>query len=382
MGNIFDYLTWRGDLTFTQDPPNAVDALIFSTLTYVGYGETAERPPETAASLRRCAEEFFALENPESRVRSKKDMELLRCAAATARFGQCGLCLYRSVLLPEQETQFAAMTFLLDDGSMFLAYRGTDNSLVGWKEDFNMTFQQTIPAQRLAQEYIREAALAHTAPMRVAGHSKGGNLAVFAAARCSPTVRKRILTVYNNDGPGFTKYMIGDPGYNAIVPRIQTYIPQSSVIGMLLEHEEPFIVIRSKSVGIMQHDPYSWEVEGPHFLPVQDVTESSQFLDATIKNWFAGMTNRERNQLVEVLYGLLTTGEVENAADIFQPKNIRTYVKALSSDADMRHILSTEFQGLLEAAKKARAGMAEGKELPQGQSEGLRVESEELRVEN
>ena len=382
MGNIFDYLTWRGDLTFTQDPPNAVDALIFSTLTYVGYGETAERPPETAASLRRCAEEFFALENPESRVRSKKDMELLRCAAATVRFGHCGLCLYRSVLLPEQETQFAAMTFLLDDGSMFLAYRGTDNSLVGWKEDFNMTFQQTIPAQRLAQEYIREAALAHTAPMRVAGHSKGGNLAVFAAARCSPTVRKRILTVYNNDGPGFTKYMIGDPGYNAIVPRIQTYIPQSSVIGMLLEHEEPFIVIRSKSVGIMQHDPYSWEVEGPHFLPVQEVTESSQFLDATIKTWFAGMTNRERNQLVEVLYGLLTTGEVENAADIFQPKNIRTYVKALSSDADMRHILSTEFQGLLEAAKKARAGMAEGKELPQGQSEGLRVESEELRVEN
>ena len=382
MGNIFDYLTWRGDLTFTQDPPNAVDALIFSTLTYVGYGETAERPPESAASLRRCAEEFFALENPESRVRSKKDMELLRCAAATARFGQCGLCLYRSVLLPEQETQFAAMTFLLDDGSMFLAYRGTDNSLVGWKEDFNMTFQQTIPAQRLAQEYIREAALAHTAPMRVAGHSKGGNLAVFAAARCSPTVRQRILTVYNNDGPGFTKYMIGDPGYNAIVPRIQTYIPQSSVIGMLLEHEEPFIVIRSKSVGIMQHDPYSWEVEGPHFLPVQEVTESSQFLDATIKNWFAGMTNRERNQLVEVLYGLLTTGEVENAADIFQPKNIRTYVKALSSDADMRHILSTEFQGLLEAAKKARAGMSEGKELPQGQSEGLRVESEELRVEN
>ena len=382
MGNIFDYLTWRGDLTFTQDPPNAVDALIFSTLTYVGYGETAQRPPETAASLRRCAEEFFALENPESRVRSKKDMELLRCAAATARFGQCGLCLYRSVLLPEQETQFAAMTFLLDDGSMFLAYRGTDNSLVGWKEDFNMTFQQTIPAQRLAQEYIREAALAHTAPMRVAGHSKGGNLAVFAAARCSPMVRKRILTVYNNDGPGFTKYMIGDPGYNAIVPRIQTYIPQSSVIGMLLEHEEPFIVIRSKSVGIMQHDPYSWEVEGPHFLPVQEVTESSQFLDATIKNWFAGMTNGERNQLVEVLYGLLTTGEVENAADIFQPKNIRTYVKALSSDADMRHILSTEFQGLLEAAKKARAGMSEGKELPQGQSEGLRVESEELRVEN
>ena len=369
MGNIFDYLTWRGDLTFTQDPPNAVDALIFSTLTYVEYGALAQRPPEEAVTLRSCAEEFFRLDDPESRARSKKDTELLRCAASTARFGQARLCMYQSRFLPEEQTQFAAMTFLLDDGSMFLAYRGTDNSLVGWKEDFNMTFQQTIPAQRLAQEYIRTAALAHTAPMRVAGHSKGGNLAVFAAARCSPTVRKRILTVYNNDGPGFTQYMIGDPGYNAIVPRIRTYIPQSSVIGMLLEHEEPFLVIRSRSVGLMQHDPYSWEVEGPNFLPVQEVTESSQFLDATIKTWFAGMTNQERSQLVEVLYGLLTTGEVENAADIFQPKNIRTYVKALSSDADMRHILSSEFQSLLEAAKKARAGMSEPKELPQGQSE-------------
>ena len=369
MGNIFDYLVWRGDLTFTQDPPNAVDALIFSTLAYVGYGELAQRLPEDAVTLRECAGEFFQLDNPESRVRIKRDMELLRQAAATVRFGQTKLCLYRSQFLPEQETQFAAMTFLLDDGSLFVTFRGTDNSLVGWKEDFNMTFQQTIPAQRLAQQYIRETALAYTAPMRVAGHSKGGNLAVFAAARCSPTVRKRILTVYNNDGPGFTKYMIGDPGYTAIVPRIRTYIPQSSVIGMLLEHEEPFLVIRSKNVGLMQHDPYSWEVEGPGFLPVQEVTESSQFVDATIKNWFAGMSNQERNRLVEVMYNLLTTVEVENATDIFQPKNIRAYVKTLTSDADLRHLLSTEFQGLLEAAKKARASMSEPKALP-GSPEG------------
>ena len=369
MGNIFDYLVWRGDLTFTQDPPNAVDALIFSTLAYVGYGELAQRLPEDAVTLRECAGEFFQLDNPESRVRIKRDMELLRQAAATVRFGQTKLCLYRSQFLPEQETQFAAMTFLLDDGSLFVTFRGTDNSLVGWKEDFNMTFQQTIPAQRLAQQYIRETALAYTAPMRVAGHSKGGNLAVFAAARCSPTVRKRILTVYNNDGPGFTKYMIGDPGYTAIVPRIRTYIPQSSVIGMLLEHEEPFLVIRSKNVGLMQHDPYSWEVEGPNFLPVQEVTESSQFVDATIKNWFAGMTNQERNRLVEVMYNLLTTVEVENATDIFQPKNIRAYVKTLTSDADLRHLLSTEFQGLLEAAKKARTSMGESKALP-GSPEG------------
>ena len=201
MGNIFDYLTWRGDLTFTQDPPNAVDALIFSTLSYVDYGEKAARDPDTAVTLRECTEEFFSLEDPEGRARSKKDVELLRRAAETVRFGQCRLCLFQSRFLPEQETQFAAMTFLPDDGTMFLAYRGTDNSLVGWKEDFNMTFQQTIPAQRLAQEYIRQAALAYTAPMRVAGHSKGGNLAVFAAARRSVFhIRVKDLPIFFGTG--------------------------------------------------------------------------------------------------------------------------------------------------------------------------------------
>lgn len=368
MANIFDYLTWRGDLTFAQDPPNSVDALIFSTLSYVAYGKSAEAEPSQAASVRTCAQEFFTLDAPETRVRSKKDMELLRAAAETVRFGSCRLCMYDSEFLPEQETQFAAMTFLLDDGSLFVVYRGTDNSLVGWKEDFNMTFQQTIPAQRLAQEYIHRVAATVGAPIRVAGHSKGGNLAVFAAARCAPDVRGRILEVFNNDGPGFTRYMMGDPGYIAMVPRIHTFVPQSSVIGMLLEHEEPYRVLRSTNVGIMQHDPYSWQVEGRDFLWLEGITESSQFTDATIKNWFASMTNSERNQLVEVMYALLNTGDVENAADIFQPKNLRAYVKTLSGDAMMRHILSTEFQGLLEAAKKARADMS-AKALPAVRSE-------------
>ena len=361
MANIFDYLKWRGDLTFTQDPPNAVDALIFSTLSYVDYGEKAEAAPDAPITLREAAEEFFAVEDSESRVRVKNDMELLRAAAVTIRFGFSDVCMYKNQFIPEQETQFAAITFLLDDGSMFLSFRGTDSSLVGWKEDFNMTFQQTIPAQRLAMQYTHDAALAHAAPMRLGGHSKGGNLAVFAAARSSPMLQKRILEVYNNAGPGFTDYLMGDPGYIAMVPRIKTYIPQSSVIGMLLEHEESFLVIRSKTVGLLQHDPYSWEVMGRDFLPVQEVTESSQFIDTTIKTWFAQMTNQERNQLVDVMFALLGTGGVDSALDIFLPKNIKNYVKTLSGDQNMRHILSTEFQSLIEAAKKTKARFGEEK---------------------
>ena len=362
MANIFDYLNWRGDLTFTQDPPNAVDALIFSGLSYIRYGARVEADPQGAITLKAAAEDFFALEDYESRSRVRKDLDLLCAAASTARFGNAEICMYRDMLVPEQETQFAAMTFLLDDGSMFLAFRGTDNSLVGWKEDFNMTFQQTIPAQRLALQYTRDVALEYLRPMRLGGHSKGGNLAVFAAARSSPMLQQNILKVYNHDGPGFTQYLMGDPGYVNMVPKIKTCIPQSSVIGMLLEHEEPYTVIRSKSVGLLQHDLYTWDVMGKEFLPVEEITEGSQFVDATIKTWFAEMTNQERGQLVDVIYALLGSGGAENVYDLLHPKNIKTYIKTLSSDVNLRRVLSTEFTGLIEAARKTKAKFEESGE--------------------
>jgi len=359
VADLFDYIKWRGDLTFRQDPVNEVDALIFSGLAYVRYGEGESLLSGDAVIFADAAEAVCSMPDCEDRVLLKNDLTLLRAAAKTERFGKMKLCLYRDMFIPEQETQFAAVTFLLDDGSAFLSFRGTDHTLVGWKEDFNMTFQQTIPAQRLALQYTREAALEVSGPMYLGGHSKGGNLAVFAAARSSPVIQERIVHVFNNDGPGFTKYLMGDPGYLAMVPKIRTFIPQSSVIGMLLEHEEPYTVIRSKTVGLLQHDLYSWEVLGKTFIPVQEITDSSQFIDSTIKTWFAEMTNQERNQLVDVMFSLLGTGGVDNAIDIFHPRNIRNYLRTLSSDANMRRVLSTEFQSLIEAARKTRAKFGE-----------------------
>ena len=234
-----------------------------------------------------------------------------------------------------------------------------------------MSFQQTVPAQRLAQQYVREIAAEYDAVMRLGGHSKGGNLAVFAAARSSPLVQQRILEVYNNDGPGFTKYMMGDPGYLAMVPRIRTHVPQSSVIGMLLEHEEPYNVIRSKTVGLLQHDPYSWELMAGDFILVPEISEDSRFVDAAIKNWFADMTNQERNQLVDMLFTLLGTGGVETPLEILHPKNIKNYVRTLSTDDNLRRVLSSEFQGILDAIRKTRAQFdrREQPALEKGQTE-------------
>ena len=362
MADLFDYLRWRGDLTFTQSPVNAVDALIFSALSYISFGGSVEALPEVPISLLDTSEEFFKLPDQAERCRAKNDLSLLMAASETKRFRNAMIMQYRSNLVPEEETQFAAVTFLLDDNTGFLAFRGTDYSLVGWKEDFNMSFRETIPSQHLALEYTRQIAEAYIMPLRLGGHSKGGNLAVFAAVKSDASVRRRILDVYSMDGPGFTEYMLCDPAYKEMVPRIKTIVPQSSVIGMLLAHEEPYTIIKSKQLGLLQHELYSWEVSGPQFVPMEEITADSRFLDQTIKTWFSGMTNEERNEIVDTVFDLLSIGDVDNVLDIIQPKNIRNYFRTLATNGKIRRILSDELLSLMEAAKKTQLALESQKE--------------------
>ncbi len=350
MANLFDYLKWRGDLTFSQVPPGPVDALIFSALAYIRYGGVMEGKPEIPVRLLEVSERFFFQEDYAQRCRVKDDLSLFMMAAKTQRFGNTQLFMYRDILEPELETQFAAMTFLLDDGSALIAFRGTDYTLVGWKEDFNMSFQEAIPAQQLALGYTREIAGKILMPLRLCGHSKGGNLAVFAAVKAESDIRKRILGVYNNDGPGFREYLMEDEAYREMVPRLHTYVPQSSVIGMLLEHEEPYIIIKSKTVGLLQHEFYSWELEGPDFAPMEEISAHSQFLNLTVKNWLADMTPEERNDFVDVLFNLLGAGNVESVKELIHPKNLKNYLQVFISDEKLRKMLTSEFFSLLEAA--------------------------------
>lgn len=355
MTTVFDYLRWRGDLSFEQDPFNAVDGMIFSSLAYIRHdGRVVENPNEPVV-LGDVASDFLALKDCRDRCRYQNDMDLLKAAAETRRFGAVRLVHYRDQFVPEEDTQFAAGTYLLDDGSLAISFRGTDNTLVGWKEDFNMCFRQTVPSQRLAQEYIREAYAEYGSTMHICGHSKGGNLAIFSAARSSPMIQEWIRAVWCYDGPGFTDYMMGDPGYLAMIPRIHSYIPQSSVIGTLMEHEEPLHIVHSNQIsGVFQHDTFSWAVMGKELVPAEDLTADAKFLNAAIKNWLLEMDMKERNQMVEALFDLLTYGNVEKAEDIFQPKNLMNYVRLFGTDETIRKVLSNEFENLLEAAKKTK----------------------------
>ena len=377
MADMLDYLAWRGDITFSQMPVNPVDALIFSTLSYIQFQDIVPNNPAQQVTLAEAAAGLFSLSAPQSRVRVKKDLELLEAAAKAPRFAGLKMSFYRDILIPEEDTQFAAVTYFLEDGSAYLAFRGTDSTLVGWKEDFNMTFQTSIPAQRLALEYVQEFAAAHPIPIWVGGHSKGGNLAVYAAAKCGELLQKRIVEVHNQDGPGFSDAMMSDPGYRNILPKLRSYVPQSSVIGMLLAHEEPYIIIRSSQLGIMQHDPYSWQVLGGNFLPVEELTADSRFLDRTFKNWLAKMSNDERSEFFDTIFDLLGSGDAEHTREIMRPQNVRAYLKALQSNEYMRNILASELASLALSARQAQDDMS-GKNLPEsGENTNLTVDKTE-----
>ena len=350
MADLFDYLDWRGDLPFEAVGINPADALIFSALAYIHYDGLVSDGFRNPVPLEVVADAFAALPDKDSRVLMKNDGKLLQAAAGTERFGNIRMVFYRSETVPEQESQFSAVAFLLPNHMAVLAFRGTDSTLVGWKEDFNMSFQAIVPAQEKALYYTQMFARVYEQELVLCGHSKGGNLAVYAASRCPGCVQQRIVGVYNNDGPGFTSALMGDPGYREMVPKIRSFVPQSSVIGMLLEHEEPYTVIKSRQVSILQHDLYSWEIQGGNLVPVERISENSRLVNRTVKQWLAGKTMTERNEFVDAVFSLLGTGEVDSAKEIMLPWNILSYLRTLNEDEQMRRIITRELIDLFRTA--------------------------------
>jgi hypothetical protein len=317
MANLFDYIEWRGDLTFEQAPFNNVDNLILSCLGYVVLDELVSgfeccytTTVAEAASL------FVQLPESVKNLRNEKDEDVLVEMAKTKRFGNLELLYHVDQTDRITQKQFAAITVNLGNGSHYVVYRGTDHTVIGWKEDFNMTFCSAVPAQLEAVAYLQKVAECTEGPLYVGGHSKGGNLAIYAAAHVSPEIQNRIVTVFNNDGPGFQQDVVEGAGYQAICDRIKTFIPQTSLFGLMLEHAEPYTVIESSGIFVMQHDPYTWTVKGPDFVYLEEVTASGRFMDATLRSWLAEITPVQREQFVDAVYEAISADEAVKVQDL------------------------------------------------------------------
>ena len=323
MANILDYLDWRGDLSFRIAPFNEVDNLILSELAYLDLTEVVASPLQRNQSvpLEEVAQQLQMRSEGQpvdmGLLVPKQIPELFQKAAKSRRFAGVKLNYFASEIDYTQEKQFAAVTAELGDGSIYVAFRGTDDTLVGWKEDFNMSFLQTVPSQQEALEYLERVARYYPRTrLRIGGHSKGGNLAVYSAMHCRPRLQQRILEIYNNDGPGFSKAVIDEPAYQAIRSRIRTIVPQSSVVGMLLEHEEEYQVVQSTQVGLWQHDGFSWEVLGERFIHLEEIEPEARAQNQTLKNLINGMTPQQREIFADALYEVLTTNDAKTLRQV------------------------------------------------------------------
>lgn len=306
MADIFDYLMWRGDLTLENSPLNAVDGMILARLSYLPFENIVDSGNEPCVTVGAACEAILQKPDIENKVLLKDDTRLMAALRDSARYRDMPLSGYVNELDAATQTQFSCITVGLGGNDICVSFRGTDNTIIGWKEDFNMCFVCPVPAQVLASRYVER--LANEKPEKnivITGHSKGGNLAVYAAAFCDDGVQKRITSVFNYDGPGFDDRVLRTESYKRICKRIMTFVPQSSVIGMLLGHEEAYTIVHSEQTGMMQHDVYSWDVRRDGFDCLERVDNSSRFVDFTLKAWITDLDYKQRESFFDTVYTVM-----------------------------------------------------------------------------
>lgn len=352
MSNVCEYVKWRGDLTLKQSKFNEIDALILTRLSYFPFDQLIQ--PNEEATVEELSKRFEKADKSTMKILWEDDNELFPLMGKSKRFGKMIVTQYVNKINAEQEKQFSATTVILPDNTIFVTYRGTDATIVGWKEDFNMCFKSHIASQKDAVEYLNTVSKKYKRPIRIGGHSKGGNLAVYAAMFTNPKIKKRIINIYNNDGPGFDDEIIKTREYKEILPKVHTYIPQSSVIGRLLNHEEKYTVVQSIQKGIMQHDLYSWQLEGKEFVCLEKVTNGSEIFDKTLKEWLVNITPEQRGIVIDTAFDILNTTEIEYFSELKKNwfLNIRLMLGRYKNlDDESKKVISEIVQKLVSTVK-------------------------------
>ena len=364
MANILEYLDWRGDLTLLERPFNEVDNLILAEICYLDFSGFVPAGFQTQqVTLLDAASAYFAA-HPETNMGVLVPDQipvLVEHAAKTARFSDVRLLGYVNRIDEETQTQFSALTMLLPDGSAYVAFRGTDDTIVGWKEDFNMAFRYPVPAQHAACEYVCAVARLWRGPMVLLGHSKGGNLAVYAAMNASDEVKDRVERIYSLDGPGFPEAVVNSFEYSSVSDRIVKIVPDSSVVGMVLETPERCMVVKSDVEGIMQHFACSWQMHGGEFDKVEDVANSSVTFNKALNKWLSNLSKEQRERAVDALFAVLEASGAGSISAMMAagpkviPEMLGTYVGLSIEDRrNLNQALGIMLQAALARNPKVR----------------------------
>lgn len=359
MGNILDFIDWRGDLTFEQDLFHEVDGVILSAVSYVELDRIVSEDPAEQILLKDAFEEFHScLHDPKYRNLGKvipdEVLILFEKMSKCRRYASLRMSGYVNHVDEQSEEQFAAVTFQNDAGEIYIVYRGTDDTIVGWKEDFNIAYMDVIPAQEEAKKYLSRVSAALKGKIRLMGHSKGGNLAVYSAVRCGKRIQKRIVGVYNMDGPGFLAEFLSLEDYQAVNGRTFWYLPYESMIGTLLCHGNNEYVIKSTNRGIMQHDFFSWEVMGKTLIKEENLSKESLIVHQAIDKCMKKLTVAQRKQFVTIVFDALETTSAKTLSEI-KPKGLKNMIDSVKSiDPESKKLLMEMVRLVLKTVRENR----------------------------
>ncbi|MDA3049911.1 DUF2974 domain-containing protein [Campylobacter sp. JMF_02 ED1] len=316
MANINDYLFWRGDLKFSERKFNELDALVLARFSYLPFHKislcSGGNLGEICENLANLSDDEFLWEG---------DKTLALNLAQSARFGDLRVSDIERDNDKEAIRQFGALCIHLDVEEIFVSFIGTDNSILGWQEDFNMAFLKELPCQISGLKYLEKIAQKYPhARLKIGGHSKGGNVAIYSALLANPSVHGRIIKVYNYDGPGFLPEFYEQNLSGEILSKIQTYIPNESIIGNLLSHKESIKIVQSSAKLVFAHDIFSWEVGGEDFIYAENLSNSSKIIDKTLSDFMQNTTTTQRKIAIEAVFELFNATSLDTFAQI--PHNL------------------------------------------------------------
>lgn len=332
-GNAYDYVMWRSDLTFEEAPLNEVDIFLlsqFATPDFRGiisgnvYGITLEEV---------CRKYFETHTTDKSNIgllQSDYLLPTLKEAAKSRRYGKLELCGYIDRVKDEEAEQFSAIMTSVDPGLVVVTFMGTDDTLTGWKEDFNLCMDSVLPSQRDAQDYLTWASEVYPkARIGVCGHSKGGNLALFSAATVAKEVQDRIDFVYDLDGPGLKDWVLNTEGYERIHEKITTIVSEQTTIGTLLNMGMPLTVVQTTATGMVAHDAFTWKVIKDHFIRAEKLSRDSILFGYTINNVIKDLPKDRKKTFVDVFFDIITSTGARTVTDV-KNTDVRDLLHALS----------------------------------------------------
>ena len=358
---IFEYLDWRGDLSFEDAPLNPVDLSVMCQLTYLNLDGLLDDDFKKSVSISELHSLFISSSNYAERCEmgvmiNPKNPELLERCAVTSRFADLQVTGYKSIFEDKKDIQFAALTFKINKKLNVIVFRGTDDSIAGWKEDFDLCYKEEIPSQTLAVEYENKAFSSLKGEFILSGHSKGGNIVLYAAVKCPAKNQNKIKAVYDFDGPGFSKDFYETEAFKKVEKKLTIIYPEFDIVGMLFHHPEGYKIIKSEQQGALQHDMMSWKVCGADFIYGSDFTNESKVFGEAMNGWVDNLSLEDRSRFVNTLFGIIrSTGAVFNRdfEKNMLPYSAKMLGEFVKLDGDTRDNLKKVISILVKAFRDA-----------------------------